>query len=232
MNELILIIPLYALFAMVHLTFQIPSIDVPDRGSVYRQPLFGSGKNSMAKRSKFDDVKFFEGISESASTTSSEKPPTPVKRKNHQNSSSNADANNYDEIKVLLAKLLDKIGTIEKDPKRDNVEESHSSRQNHQRKITESRSMVDVTEVPPEEPASYNSNRKRKVKDRTRKENKKQRWGKWTNWSPCSVSCGKGREIRWRHCLENCEIAETEMEEKTCQLPACGPSKLFGVIKL
>ncbi|KAK9739454.1 Thrombospondin type 1 domain [Popillia japonica] len=65
-----------------------------------------------------------------------------------------------------------------------------------------SRSTMDVTESAPEEPISYSSNRKRKVKERTRKENKKQRWGKWTNWSPCSVSCGKGREIRWRHCLE------------------------------
>ncbi|KAK9739452.1 Thrombospondin type 1 domain [Popillia japonica] len=109
----------------------ISSIDVPDRASVanYRKPLFGAGKNSMAKRSKFDDVKFFEGISESVSTTSSEKPVTHVKRKNHQNSSSSVDANNYDEIKLLLAKLLDKIGTMEKDPKRNNVEESHLSRQ-------------------------------------------------------------------------------------------------------
>ncbi|KAK9739453.1 Thrombospondin type 1 domain [Popillia japonica] len=110
---------------------RISSIDVPDRASVanYRKPLFGAGKNSMAKRSKFDDVKFFEGISESVSTTSSEKPVTHVKRKNHQNSSSSVDANNYDEIKLLLAKLLDKIGTMEKDPKRNNVEESHLSRQ-------------------------------------------------------------------------------------------------------
>ncbi|KAG5885468.1 hypothetical protein JTB14_037048 [Gonioctena quinquepunctata] len=52
----------------------------------------------------------------------------------------------------------------------------------------------------------------------------------WTSWSPCSVSCGKGRHIRWRHCRQNCEV-ETEMGEKECQLPAC-PNKLFGLIKL
>ncbi|XP_072397020.1 uncharacterized protein [Diabrotica undecimpunctata] len=57
------------------------------------------------------------------------------------------------------------------------------------------------------------------------------RWDQWTQWSPCSVSCGKGRNIRWRHCRENCREAETEMEEKSCQMPAC-PQKLFGLIKL
>ncbi|KAJ3635554.1 hypothetical protein MTP99_008457 [Tenebrio molitor] len=59
----------------------------------------------------------------------------------------------------------------------------------------------------------------------------KPEWAKWTEWSPCSVSCGKGREIRWRHCVRSCDGMETEMEEKTCQLPACG-GKLFGLIKL
>lgn len=62
--------------------------------------------------------------------------------------------------------------------------------------------------------------------------NKKAKWGEWTDWSACSVTCGKGREIRWRHCKEDCDDVETEMEEKTCQLPACGPGKLFGVINL
>lgn len=61
---------------------------------------------------------------------------------------------------------------------------------------------------------------------------KVQRWGPWTKWSACSVTCGKGRKIRWRHCAVNCKDVETEMEEKTCQLPACRPEKLFGVIKL
>ncbi|CAG9856136.1 unnamed protein product [Phyllotreta striolata] len=56
-------------------------------------------------------------------------------------------------------------------------------------------------------------------------------WQEWTAWSSCSVTCGKGRHIRWRHCKENCSEAETEMEEKSCQLPAC-PQKLFGLIKL
>lgn len=64
---------------------------------------------------------------------------------------------------------------------------------------------------------------------RTKNTLRRPRWGEWTPWSACSVSCGKGREIRWRHCIEECDVAETEMEEKTCQLPACGPGKIFGI---
>lgn len=70
---------------------------------------------------------------------------------------------------------------------------------------------------------------KRKVSERDNVI-KVQKWGPWTKWSTCSVTCGKGRKIRWRHCAADCKDAETEMEEKTCQLPACKPGKLFGVI--
>lgn len=55
------------------------------------------------------------------------------------------------------------------------------------------------------------------------------KWDKWTNWSSCSVTCGKGRQIRWRHCLKDCVDAESEMEQKTCQLPACPPNKFLGI---
>ncbi|CAH1179490.1 unnamed protein product [Phaedon cochleariae] len=58
-----------------------------------------------------------------------------------------------------------------------------------------------------------------------------QQWDEWSPWSSCSVSCGKGRHIRWRHCRQKCDGVETEMEQKLCQLPAC-PQKLFGLIKL
>ena len=56
-----------------------------------------------------------------------------------------------------------------------------------------------------------------------------QKWDRWTDWSSCSVTCGKGRQIRWRHCIRECYIAETEMEEKACQLPACPPVKFLGI---
>lgn len=63
---------------------------------------------------------------------------------------------------------------------------------------------------------------------RTRRRSRR-KWGRWMDWSSCSVTCGKGRQIRWRHCLRDCHDAETEMEEKTCQLPACPPGKFLGI---
>ncbi|XP_032681429.1 uncharacterized protein LOC116848925 isoform X2 [Odontomachus brunneus] len=57
----------------------------------------------------------------------------------------------------------------------------------------------------------------------------KRKWNRWTDWSSCSVTCGKGRQIRWRHCLRDCDDAEIEMEEKACQLPACPPGKFLGI---
>ena len=69
--------------------------------------------------------------------------------------------------------------------------------------------------------------RERKRVRRKRKSQKK--WDRWTDWSGCSVTCGKGRQIRWRQCIRDCRVAETEMEEKTCQLPACPPGKFLGI---
>lgn len=63
---------------------------------------------------------------------------------------------------------------------------------------------------------------------RTRRRSRR-KWGRWMDWSSCSVTCGKGRQIRWRHCLRDCQDAETEMEEKACQLPACPPGKFLGI---
>ncbi|XP_050459196.1 uncharacterized protein LOC126855511 [Cataglyphis hispanica] len=57
----------------------------------------------------------------------------------------------------------------------------------------------------------------------------RRKWGRWMDWSSCSVTCGKGRQIRWRHCLHDCDDAEIEMEEKACQLPACPPGKFLGI---
>ncbi|KAF7269316.1 hypothetical protein GWI33_017639 [Rhynchophorus ferrugineus] len=70
-----------------------------------------------------------------------------------------------------------------------------------------------------------------KRKRHARKPKNETKWHKWTDWSVCSVTCGKGRSIRWRHCSQNCKEAETEMEEMACQLPEC-PRPLFGMFKL
>ncbi|XP_018371666.1 PREDICTED: uncharacterized protein LOC108766707 isoform X2 [Trachymyrmex cornetzi] len=72
-----------------------------------------------------------------------------------------------------------------------------------------------------------NGSRFARGEHRTRRSRRK--WGRWMDWSSCSVTCGKGRQIRWRHCLHDCNDAETEMEEKACQLPACPPSKFLGI---
>ncbi|XP_043493653.1 uncharacterized protein PFD1115c-like [Polistes fuscatus] len=66
--------------------------------------------------------------------------------------------------------------------------------------------------------------RKNRIKRKSRR-----KWGRWTGWSSCSVTCGKGRQIRWRHCLRECSTVETEMEEKACQMPACPPGKFLGI---
>lgn len=60
-------------------------------------------------------------------------------------------------------------------------------------------------------------------KERKKKKKKKRHyWEKWSEWSPCSVTCGKGRKIRSRKCIAKvCPIGDIEMGEKSCQLPAC-----------
>ncbi|KAK2579861.1 hypothetical protein KPH14_007544 [Odynerus spinipes] len=73
-------------------------------------------------------------------------------------------------------------------------------------------------------PLSKRMVRKSRIKRKSRR-----KWGRWTGWSSCSVTCGKGRQIRWRHCLRDCSTVETEMEEKTCQLPSCPPGKFLGI---
>jgi semaphorin 5 len=54
-------------------------------------------------------------------------------------------------------------------------------------------------------------------------------WGCWTDYSPCSVSCGTGKRIRYRKCLtSNGETAGDKecgsgqsVQEETCEMPSC-----------
>ncbi|XP_049818757.1 uncharacterized protein LOC126264509 isoform X2 [Aethina tumida] len=63
--------------------------------------------------------------------------------------------------------------------------------------------------------------RDNKGKKRVKLSHDADEWENWNEWTPCSVTCGRGRKIRWRHCLQGCDGVETEMQEKTCQLPDC-----------
>ena len=54
-------------------------------------------------------------------------------------------------------------------------------------------------------------------------------WGCWTDWSPCSVTCGKGRRVRYRKCLSSGgEIMDDKecgdrqsVQDEICYGPSC-----------
>ncbi|KAL6258576.1 hypothetical protein P5V15_010530 [Pogonomyrmex californicus] len=47
-------------------------------------------------------------------------------------------------------------------------------------------------------------------------------WDQWGNWSTCSVTCGIGKIMRWRHCIGGrCSLGEKKAQLKTCTSAAC-----------
>lgn len=47
-------------------------------------------------------------------------------------------------------------------------------------------------------------------------------WGPWEAWSPCSVSCGEGRSIKYRHCIsDTCGYEEKEAQIRPCHMKPC-----------
>ncbi|KAF5276486.1 hypothetical protein FQA39_LY06555 [Lamprigera yunnana] len=110
------------------------------------------------------------------------------------------------ELKYILAEILKKLNKMEANSVENQILQPISTFYINTKKVT-------TTEGP-----MLSCNKRHMVP----------RWSDWTSWSSCSVSCGKGRKIQWRQCLSNCDTAQTEMKEKSCQLPACSPTGLFG----
>nr|CAD7405987.1 unnamed protein product [Timema poppensis] len=61
-----------------------------------------------------------------------------------------------------------------------------------------------------------------------KKQSRRSKWEKWGDWSSCSVTCGQGIQTRWRRCIKNCGSVDSEMDEKSCQLPECA-GKILGI---
>ncbi|XP_076646254.1 TATA-box binding protein associated factor 11 isoform X2 [Halictus rubicundus] len=54
------------------------------------------------------------------------------------------------------------------------------------------------------------------------KETYHEKWDEWGNWNMCSVTCGNGRQVRWRHCsAKDCTKGLKKAQIKPCRLKKC-----------
>ncbi|XP_043277182.1 uncharacterized protein [Venturia canescens] len=71
-------------------------------------------------------------------------------------------------------------------------------------------------------------NEEKKDDDNSIDDEKEMEWDLWGHWAPCSVTCGTGRRVRWRHCVgENCDIEGMKQAQiKPCYRKKCTESIL------
>ncbi|EZA59250.1 Brain-specific angiogenesis inhibitor, partial [Ooceraea biroi] len=61
-----------------------------------------------------------------------------------------------------------------------------------------------------------------RLKNSRRNDREPKIWDQWGNWSACSVTCGIGKIMRWRHCIGgSCSLGEKKAQLKTCTSAAC-----------
>ncbi|KAL0125693.1 hypothetical protein PUN28_004635 [Cardiocondyla obscurior] len=54
-------------------------------------------------------------------------------------------------------------------------------------------------------------------------------WGNWSIWTACSVTCGRGRQVRWRHCLSaDCIKGLKKAQLRNCRLQDCSAKGFLG----
>lgn len=53
-------------------------------------------------------------------------------------------------------------------------------------------------------------------------------WSKWSEWTPCSTTCGLGKQLRFRECEGDICEANVEIGARPCNLTNCHPKLIFN----
>ena len=55
-------------------------------------------------------------------------------------------------------------------------------------------------------------------------------WGTWSQWSPCSASCGSGRRTRLRECVNGNTCLGQRQQFENCLVRACPERKTHYIV--